>query len=78
MKQQTAVEWLTDEMIKRDFFNKNKNLSFTTLEHLVNEAKKMEKQQIIDSWKDGRSKGYNSGCGDSETYYEETYTQSSE
>ena len=43
--QQTAVEWLVDEMIQRKFFEKETELSYTTLEHLTNQAKEMEKQQ---------------------------------
>jgi hypothetical protein len=42
---QTAVEWLVDEMIQRKFFEKETELSYTTLEHLTNQAKEMEKQQ---------------------------------
>jgi hypothetical protein len=43
---QTAVEWLADQLIKRGYFEKNKELSFTSLDHLIHEAKEMEKQQI--------------------------------
>ena len=81
MKQQTAVEWLTDEMIKRDFFNKDKNLSFTTFEHLVNEAKKMEKEQIIKAIDFGQTNHTVSFVKDreiAEKYYNSTYTKSLE
>ena len=47
---QTAVEWLVDEMIQRKFFEKETELSYTTLEHLTNQAKAMEKEQIIHAW----------------------------
>lgn len=40
---QTAVEWLVEQMIERKFFVKNTPLSYTTLEHLTNKAKAMEK-----------------------------------
>lgn len=43
---QTAVEWLVDEMIQRKFFEKETELSYTTLEHLTNQAKEMEKEQM--------------------------------
>lgn len=49
---QTAVEWLVEQMIERKYFAKDVPLSYTTLEHLVNQAKAMEKEQIIQaaSW----------------------------
>lgn len=46
-KQQTAVEWLVEQMIERKFFDKNTPLSYTTLEHLVYKSKEMEKEQSI-------------------------------
>ena len=52
--EKTAVEWLVDEMIQRKFFEKETELSYTTLEHLTNQAKKIEKQQIIDAYIWGR------------------------
>ena len=74
--EQTAVEWLVDEMIKRKFFEKETELSYTTLEHLTNQAKEIQKEQIIDA--------YHKGCADqlrvypdaeynSEQYYNETF-----
>ena len=45
---QTAVEWLVDEMIQRKFFEKETELSYTTLEHLTNQAKEMEKEQQLE------------------------------
>ena len=50
----TAVEWLVDEMIQRKFFEKETELSYTTLEHLTNQAKEMENEQIIDALKINR------------------------
>ena len=51
----TAVEWLTEEMIQRKFFEKETELSYTTLELLTNEANEMFKQQIINAWEDGQN-----------------------
>ncbi len=53
-KKQTAVEWLVDEMIQRKFFEKETELSYTTLEHLTNQAKEMEKRQLCDMYIQGR------------------------
>ena len=49
MSKQTAVEWLVEQMIERKFFAKDTPLSYTTLEHLTNQALAMEKEQIIDA-----------------------------
>ena len=46
---QTAVDWLVEQMIERKFFAKDTPLSYTTFEHLINQAKAMEKEQIIEA-----------------------------
>ena len=67
---QTAIEWLVEQMIERKYFAKDVPLSYTTLEHLVNQAKEMEKEQIKDAWINSLTKGdYNSA----EQYYNETF-----
>jgi hypothetical protein len=68
---QTAVEWLVDEMIQRKFFEKETELSYTTLEHLTNQAKQIEKQQIIDSHCNGQ--GTVIILDEAEEYYNETF-----
>lgn len=57
---QTAVEWLVEEMINKGFFDANKQLTFTNLDHLQNQAKEMEKEQMraascpyIGGWEEG-------------------------
>ena len=50
---QTAVEWLVDQMFKRGYFEKDKPLTFTNLDHLVFEAKEMEKQMVVNAWNAG-------------------------
>lgn len=51
--EQTAVEWLVEKMIERKFFAKDLPLSYTTLEHLTNQAKQIEKNQIVSAFIDG-------------------------
>jgi hypothetical protein len=78
---QTAVEWLVEEMIKKGFFDTNKPLTFTNLEHLQNQAKEMEKQQIENAY----ANGHNDGCRymnnekqvfeHAEQYYNETFNK---
>ena len=73
MKKQTAVEWLyerLERMIPRtELYNIDK-------EHYLEQAKQMEKQQIVDAWENGID-----NCGEFNTptiatgiqYYNETY-----
>ena len=69
----TAVEWLIDQMFKQGYFDGNKPLSITNLDHLQQQAKEMEKQQIIDAW-DNRNKDVIKSDGKTaEQYYNETY-----
>ena len=83
----TAVEWLIEQMFKQGYFDGNKPLSYTNLEHLQNQAKEMEKEQIIEARNDGfaiSAEGWNGEYGiidfncvtqeiHSEEYYNETY-----
>ena len=70
MKQQTAVEWLVDQ-IKSD--QNQKALSASEWMEVIEKAKQMEKEQIMDA--------YNQGCNDYdelghkriEQYYNEKY-----
>ena len=50
-QKQTAVEWLLDQL--ECFGNKHElTVSWTTVDELVEQAKEMEKQQIMESYKD--------------------------
>ena len=68
MTQQTAVEWLVEQMLKQGYFDGNKPLTFTNLDHLQQQAKEMEKQQIIDAYENGENRS-------AELYYNETFNQ---
>ena len=76
-KQQTAVEWL-EKNIKLDGLSLQQVLDIVKL---FNEAKEMEKQQIIDSFDEGKSDGYKTAREwdeiivwlSAEQYYNETY-----
>ena len=75
-KKQTAVEWLVEQMFKQGYFDGNKPLSITNLDHLEYQAKQMEKEQIVDAYYQcGRDnfehiKVINRSATD---YYNETY-----
>jgi len=45
---QTAIEWLIEQMFKQGYFDGNKPLTFTNLDHLQQQAKEMEKQQMCE------------------------------
>ena len=75
---QTAVEWLIEQLLEQGYFDGNKPLTFTNLDHLQQQAKAMEKEQIIDAfvecWKENMPEGYE--CKQSaEQYYNETFKQ---
>ena len=69
---QTAVEWLVEQMIERKFFAKDAPLSYTTLEHLTNQAKEMEKEQIMDALMTSEVELLSWGIS-AEKYYNETF-----
>lgn len=56
---QTAVEWLV-EQICGDHTSE--------WQEQIDQAKEMEKEQIMDAWNDGNNRF--SGIGDAETFYE--------
>lgn len=75
-KKQTAVDWLIEQMIIQDYFNSNKPLTYTNLDHLVHQAKAKEKEQIMDAYGDEQSHLQDDGSWEiktSEQYYKETY-----
>jgi len=71
MKQQTAVEWLYERLIKKSVNDINYNVL-----DILEQAKAMEKKQIIDAFESGVYDGgenvsqYNMN---SEQYYKETF-----
>jgi predicted kinase len=69
MKNQTAVEWLVNELNQKiDFIPMDK---WDIIRDIVQQALAMEKEQIIDAYY------YDPNCGkikdDGEQYYNETY-----
>ena len=70
MKKQTAVEWLEAEVIALE------NYSLKELRLLFNQAKAMEKEQIVDAytecWMNDGGNGFHK-VKEAEQYYNETY-----
>jgi hypothetical protein len=68
MKQQTAVEWLI-EKLELDMYQ---DLDDNTIK-IIEQAKEMEKEQIIDAWKNADGEFDKASDSLSELYYNETY-----
>lgn len=72
-KKQTAVQWLIDHIMNPDGF------PYNTPEELFEQAKEMEKQQIVKAAQDNfyagqdLAKGYKIDWNSAEQYYNETY-----
>ena len=49
-KQQTAVEWLVEKMLNQDWY------TYKSLEY-IEQAKQMEKEQRVESYKNGYANG---------------------
>ena len=65
MSKQTAVEWLIEELNDNGF----SHLDLAT--DIIEQAKEIEKEQIIDAFDEGNPNGFIIKCG--EEYYNETY-----
>ena len=61
----TAVEWLED--------NIHSDTTYNEINVLIEKAKEMEKQQVIDAYVEGGRKGFNEFADDYEQYYNKTY-----
>jgi hypothetical protein len=71
MKQETAIEWLIEQL-------KNMEYDLRLIPNTIQQAKAMEKQQIINAYKEGCFDNILDESTDSiraEEYYEETYNQ---
>jgi hypothetical protein len=71
----TSIEWLIDQIFKQGYFDGNKPLTFTNLDHLQQEAKEMHKQEVINTWYNGYINQSpmidEENCG--EQFYNETF-----
>ena len=79
----TSIEWLIDQMFRQGYFDGNKPLSITNLDHLQQQAVEMHKAEIIKAFDEGQEYEYqyhinNAPKFDSETYYQETFVSNSE
>ena len=77
---QTAVEWLSDNLwfLKEQMANKEITIGQYTITRvkLIERAKAMEKEQMIDAWSNGWLNDYQSDADvkdSAEQYYNETF-----
>lgn len=72
----TAVEFLESEMPKLVYIAKSNKVKF---DELINQAKEMEKEQIMNAWDDGQSDGATictqKADNPSKEYYNKTFRQ---
>lgn len=66
---QTAVQWLVNEMRADDWCY----LPASMKEDIINQAKAMEKQQIMDAVYYAMGTNFDPNMGRAELYYNETY-----
>ena len=76
-QKQTAVEWLVDQIKNEDHHTEgelgNSCIDVNTLLMLCEQAKQMEKEQIVESHHDGYNDGYLKNNASSAKYYYENY-----
>jgi hypothetical protein len=71
---QTAVEWLVEQI--ECFGNKHElQMSWATLDELIEQAKEIEKEQIIAAYWASYKEGQYSGDKTADEYYNETFKQ---
>jgi hypothetical protein len=74
----TAVEWFAIQLYEQGYFDGSTPKSITNLDHLQEQAKQMEKEQIINAFDEGQEYEYQVFVNSaprffSDTYYNETY-----
>ena len=75
-KQQTAVEWIIKQLIFKTEFENLPNqyvlMSDKNIDHIIEQAKEMEKEQIISTYKEGHYH-LELDAFNPEHFYNETY-----
>jgi hypothetical protein len=69
---QTAVEWLLQKLFETN--NNTNDAKKRDINKTIEQAKEMEKQQIIDAYDDGNY-AYGMGIKEPEEYYNETFKE---
>ncbi len=69
---QTAVDWLLQKLFETN--NNTNDAKKMDINKIIDQAKQMEKQQIIDAYDDGNY-AYGMGIKEPEEYYNETFKE---
>ena len=84
MAQQTAVDWLIEQLVELDkqLDGRRKSDDSTVIKlnptKIYEQAKAIEKEQIMESWKHGNLPTFLGRVLTAEEYYNETFTQGNE
>ena len=68
VEKQTAVEYIKEKLLGDEYWYEN-----MTFEQIFEQAKAMEKEQIMDAHNSGYSEGIYQSCESGEEYYNETF-----
>ena len=71
--EKTAIEFIVKELIKLGYLHSSDYSQSPNVTKVIEQAKEIEKQQIIDAYIDGYSAPEN--LGDSEQYYNKTFNK---
>ena len=66
----TAVEWLLKQINKQSYSLGDINITINVPKDIIEQAKQMEKEQIVNAWDDGKD---SFSTRNAEQYYNETY-----
>ena len=79
MTQQTAVEWLENQIKTSKYYyylmSEVKSRSTIVQPNIFEQAKEMEKEQIMDAHNQGYADGYRDNSNSPIDYYNETFNQ---
>ena len=67
---QTSIEWVLQYL---NNVKPNEFCSIEKIKEVLEQAKEMEKEQIIDTFQDSRILSITNNCSSGEQYYNETY-----
>ena len=75
MEQQTAVEWFAIQLYEQGYFDGSTPKSITNIDHLQEQAKQMEKKQIMIAYMKNLpiEDGVITAVQKAENYYNETF-----
>jgi len=77
-EKQTAVQILVDSLIKLGYLHSNEFGQSPKVTEVINQAKEMEREQMIDTYLDGDKMEGRATLKDAEEYYDKKFNTKSE